>query len=134
MRNAFIIALLLSLAGVAVFGFLGMGHAGCIAATAQGLATGCLADERPLGEAGFHIAVYKTFSLALANGMALAALLAVAYIVLSRHSKRTEESRPHFLGIFQLLFSFRLTNLWRKTAHWLALHEARDPLCTVRGA
>ncbi|MBI4135480.1 hypothetical protein HY477_01985 [Candidatus Uhrbacteria bacterium] len=124
--------LLVSFLSIAVFGFAGIGHQGCIAELAKGPA--CTVTEG-LGIADFHISAFKSFSLAISSIMlTLAAAAAIWMRWVSVSSALTAPVRvPRIRAT--LLTALGMTNRWLiKINHWHALHEMRDAGAAAKGA
>ena len=120
--------LIISFAGVAVFGFFAMDHAdghgysGCIAATSRGV--DCPREADPLGVAAFHLVAFKSFSTATFASVMAGMLLLVLAFAYTSHAlldvrKQASPARARF---FRFLDG-RSYLLGEQIRYWLALHE-----------
>lgn len=124
MKNSITIFLIISVLGIATFGFLAMnhanGHVGCIASAAQdGI---CPQESTPLGLASFYLDALRSFSKAVF-------LSVIFFIVLAATALLPEKYIPE-PPVFYTQNGFSVTaenTLKRRFIHWLVLHEKRDP-------
>lgn len=140
MRRKVVILLILSFAGVSVFGFLGMGFheighdmSSCIAALQKG--TGCPMSLGPLGFAVFHLNAFKIFSSAnidasvLLSSVLLALMLFAAVVLKPSYFRLLTvqmSTADRYFDDYRRSYEFCAPNEL-KFMHWLALHEKRDP-------
>lgn len=127
MRNKAIIFILLSVMGIAVFGFAAMGHAGCIASIASGAP--CAKTELPLGEAQFHVGMYKSFSLGI-----LVIMLSVGlFFKVARHFMVNDSNDAILHADFARTTAKSVTALMmaegiqQRLLDWLSILQRRDP-------
>lgn len=117
-------ALIITFAGIAVFGFMAMGHGigetghSCLASTAQ--AINCSSGSDVLAFIGFHAGAFKSFSMATFSGLAasIILLIALAYFALSRRSL-TDSIIP----ISRFTERFITANQKQSLISWLSFHE-----------
>lgn len=121
MKTALTTLVILSFAGIAVFGILAMGHnefnhKGCIAAVSKGLS--CM--ENGFASFLFHANVFKSFSMLILNAVFAVFLLAISSFVL-----KTSFLVPQnfSFGFVNQQFSENLYSHREKLRNWLSLHE-----------
>lgn len=119
---------------IAVFGFAAAdygNHERCIVAIAQG---GSLCHNSALDFVVFHIGTLKSFSLAILNIFASAAVIAVLSAILSffalwlNNNIIASPAEKFFKHLFPGIFS---PPIKLQMSHWLALREKRDPLFSL---
>lgn len=127
MKSALTILSIIAFTGVAVFGFVGIGHIdemahhGCLAALADhGVCP--IASGAPLASAFFHMDILKSFSLALLNNAVL--LLALAAVVVFGLKNLVGENIPGIRESF--LYARRAdsddNDFSESNLSWLSLH------------
>ena len=121
MENRLTLLLLLSLLGVAVFGFSAIGHQVCLASIAAG--NTCSIPTNPLAESIFHSQMFKSFSLAILS-LCLALLIGLRLTTIAGPTpdwpKPTgRHSRQNFVADLYALARAKFNR-------WLSLREKRD--------
>lgn len=130
MKSALTILLLVSLASIAIFGFLAMNHGAshfCIAALANGL--DCLGDNS-FSSLLFHANAYKSFSNAVFNAEFLrtsAIVLLIIGISFAFLFPDSSSRLPLSQFRYQKISGFFLSIAKKCFSYWIALHEKRDP-------
>ena len=122
MKNRLTLLLLVSLISIGVFGFIALGHQGCLATIVSGNA--CTQSNNPLDESIFHSQMFKSFSLAILS-LFLALLIglrltAIAGPTADSPKPTGRHCRPNAGADF-----YALTRM--KFNRWLSLCEKRDP-------
>lgn len=126
------IILLVSFLSIAVFGFAGIGHQGCLATISKGPA--CIA-QNVFSAANFHVGVFKSFSLAILLTLTLAAAMVMVLLwrLTSNLSSISSINLPSRRVKF--LAAFGMTGSWLpKLRFWYALHERRAVDALNKGA
>ncbi|MDP2705376.1 MAG: hypothetical protein U1D31_00640 [Patescibacteria group bacterium] len=122
--------LFVAIVGIAVFGFLGMGHnygAGCIASLFQ--RTVCPDTSTALDGAAFYTNALRGFSTATFDSVSMSVLL-VSLLLTSVSAflyAIVVISQKTFLVIRPVTYSLHETSATQKFSHWLSLREKRDP-------
>ncbi|OGL64817.1 hypothetical protein A3B21_03795 [Candidatus Uhrbacteria bacterium RIFCSPLOWO2_01_FULL_47_24] len=131
MRKVIGILLLSSFIGIAVFGFIAMGHTlthgGCIASAAQGM-NGCMEQGTGTGSVFFHLKIFKSFSQALITS-ALLALIA-SFILLGRvmyfNANEIDTTKGQSISFFTIMNAQIWMRARGRFTRWLALHESSE--------
>lgn len=122
--------LFIAIVGIAVFGFLGMGHnygASCIASLFQ--RTACPEATTVLDGVAFYTNTLRGFSTAIFDSASMSVLLISLLLtsVLAFLYTVIVISQKTFLVVRPVRYSLNETIATDKISHWLALREKRDP-------
>lgn len=122
--------LFVAIVGIAVFGFLGMGHnygAGCIASLFQ--RTVCPETSSILDGVAFYTDALRGFSTATFDSVSMSVLLVSLLLasVLTFLYALVSISQKTFLVLRPVTYSLNETIATQKLSHWLSLREKRDP-------
>ena len=125
--------LCISFIAIAVFGFVAMGHEGCIMAIA--MQNSCMQGQGPLAEAANHLQVYQNFSLAIFS--AILTLIGLWRVAMHRFyilDTLAYFTAPHAHTSLDIVREGALRMAPRLLA-WMSIHEKRDPtVCAPTGA
>ena len=122
------IAILTSFVMIAVFGFLAMGHTGCIMSIAA--QSSCMQGRGSADSFASHFQIYRSFSLAVFGALLVAEILLIARSFKIAAASMGDDPFRICVRSFAKLRVAKVMS--PRLLAWLSIHELRDPYAFLK--